>query len=129
MATFSLLVISAPSASQNAHSALRFAQMLAKSEHVLTGVFFYFDGVHNANKLQMSMADEKALYSAWCDLAEQLACPLLVCVSAANKRGVLSQTDAIENDLSQFTLDKPFESVGLGEFSALLHQSDRLIQF
>jgi tRNA 2-thiouridine synthesizing protein D len=129
MATISLLVMSAPVASQNAQTALRFAQTVANSEHSLAGIFFYLDGVHNANSLQLNASDEAALYLNWCKLAELNHCPLLVCVTAATKRGILSEVDARDNDLSQFTLKHPFQSVGLGELSELIHTSDRLVQF
>ena len=129
MATISLLVMSAPGASQNVQSALRFAQTVAQSEHQLKGIFFYADGVLNANFLQVFPADEQAIYSAWTSLATQYQCPLLVCVTAASKRGVLSQTDASDNDLKQFSLQAPFEAVGLGELAELFHSSDKVIQF
>ena len=121
--------MSAPGASQNAESALRFAQTVAQSEHQLNGIFFYADGVHNANFLQVSPADEQAIYTQWTTLATQNQCPLLVCVTAASKRGVLSQTDAHDNDLNQFSLQAPFEAVGLGELAELFHSSDKVIQF
>lgn len=129
MATISLLVMSAPAASQNAHSAVRFAKTVAQSEHQLNGIFFYSDGVHNANHLQLNPADEQAIYTAWAELATEYACPLLVCVTAASKRGVISQTDANDNDLNQFSLQAPFQAVGLGEMAELFHTSDRVIQF
>ncbi|MGO4892839.1 sulfurtransferase complex subunit TusD [Flavobacterium sp. W21_SRS_FM6] len=129
MATISLLITSAPLMSQSAHSALRFAQTVVQSEHTLQGVFFYSEGVHNANGLQLTPSDEYRLYAAWCELALQHGCPLLVCVTAATKRGILSIKDAKENDLNHTTLEAPFQSVGLGELSELIHSSDRLIQF
>ena len=129
MATISLLVMSAPAASQNTQSALRFAQTVAQSEHQLNGVFFYADGVHNGNHLQVNPADEQSVYAGWAQLASQHDCPLLVCVTAASKRGVLSQTDAQDNDLNQFNLQAPFQAVGLGELAELFHNSDRVIQF
>jgi tRNA 2-thiouridine synthesizing protein D len=129
MANISLLVMSAPTASQNAQSALRFAQTVAKSEHNLSGIFFYLEGVYNANCLQINVADETSLFASWCALAEDYSCPLLVCVTAASKRGILSEVDAQDNDIHHFNLKLPFQSVGLGEFAKLLHASDRLIQF
>ncbi|KXI28948.1 sulfurtransferase complex subunit TusD [Paraglaciecola hydrolytica] len=129
MANIGILVMSSPSASQNASSALRLAQTIATSEHNLLGVFFYQDGVHNANQLQVSASNELNLYAAWTQLATIHACPLLVCVTAASKRGVLSQLDASENDSEHFNLSAPFQSVGLGELAQLIRNSDRLVQF
>jgi tRNA 2-thiouridine synthesizing protein D len=129
MANISILITSAPAAAQNAHSALRFAQTVQASEHQLQGIFFYQDGVLNASNLLITASDEFNLYQAWVDLAQQHNCPLLVCVTAATKRGVLSQLDAQENDKTNFNLSAPFESVGLGELAVLMRDSDRLVQF
>ena len=129
MANISILITSAPTASQNAYSALRFAQTVHSSEHKLLGIFFYQDGVLNASGLQTYASDEFNLYQAWVDLARQHNCPLLVCVTAAGKRGVLSQFDAQENDQVNFNLSEPFQSVGLGDLAILMRDSDRLVQF
>ncbi|WP_340678004.1 sulfurtransferase complex subunit TusD [Paraglaciecola sp.] len=129
MANISILITSAPSSSQHVHSALRFAQTVQASEHKLLGIFFYHDGVLNANELQTTASDEFNLYQAWVDLAQQHHCPLLVCVTAASKRGVLSQLDAQENDKVNFNLAPPFQSVGLGDLAQLMCDSDRLLQF
>jgi tRNA 2-thiouridine synthesizing protein D len=129
MANIGILVTSSPTATQNILSALRMAQTIVSSEHKLLGVFFYQEGIHNANRLQIISSDEVDLYTAWTQLANMHACPLMVCVTAAGKRGVLSQVDATENDKEHFNLTTPFQSVGLGDLAELMSNSDRLLQF
>lgn len=129
MARVSILVMSSPIDSQNASSALRFARTVLASEHELAGVFFYQQGVQNANSFSIQSSDEYGIYTAWSELSHSNHCPLLVCVSAATQRGVISAQDAADNDLAHFNLTAPFESVGLGDLAALLHNSDRLVQF
>jgi tRNA 2-thiouridine synthesizing protein D len=129
MARFSLLITSAPHINDKGLSAYRFAQTVLNSEHQLQGVFFYQDGVHHANALQISPSSDFDLYQAWTSLAKTHQCPLLVCVTAATKRGVLSARDAADHDKIAVNLADPFQALGLGELAVLLSQSDRLVQF
>ncbi len=129
MSSFTLLVTSAPYSSQNAYSAYRFALAAVKNQHQVKGVFFYQDGTLNASNLQTLPTDEFNLLTAWQSLANDHQIPLQVCVSAASRRGITSAEDAAESDNGHFSLQAPFESVGLGELAQLLMSSDRMIQF
>ena len=125
MKTFLLLVTSSPTASANCWSALAFAQAAAQEHKVI--VFFYGEGIHNANSFMQPPGDELNHYSAWQQLADQHQVQLLVCATAAIKRGVITAEDAeIEN---VFNLKAPFEAGGLAEFSQLSQTSDHLVQF
>ena len=68
-------------------------------------------------------------YAAWVELGTQFAIPLNVCVTAANRRGVINKQDAIENSQQGFNLAEPFAEVGLGSLVELMQVSDRVIQF
>lgn len=129
MASFTLLVTSAPFSQQSAYSAYRFALAAAQSNHKVLGVFFYQSGTLAGNDLQITPTNEFDLFQAWKDLSRDYQIPLMVCVSAASKRGVISQEDATEADKKHISLSYPFESVGLGELASLINNSDRLIQF
>jgi tRNA 2-thiouridine synthesizing protein D len=129
MASFSILVTSSPYSSQNAYSAYRFAQAIVNSSHTLAGVFFYCDGTHNANRLSAFPSDEFNLAQSWAALKIQYQVPLLLCVTAALKRGVINEQDAKELDLDSHNLHAAFDSIGLGEFAMLQDQTDRLVQF
>jgi tRNA 2-thiouridine synthesizing protein D len=129
MACFTLLVTSAPFSQQNAYSAYRFALAAVQSQHSINGIFFYQSGALNGSSLQITPSDEFGLYAAWIKISKQYQVPLMVCVSAAIKRGVTTAEDAQESDNPHFSLTAPFESVGLGELALLISGSDRLIQF
>ena len=129
MSSFTLLVTSAPFSQQNAYSAYRFALAAVKSKHSINGIFFYQSGTLNGSSLQITPSDEFDLYAAWEKLANDYQVPLMVCVSAASKRGITTAEDAQDSDNSHFSLSTPFESVGLGELAILISSSDRLIQF
>jgi tRNA 2-thiouridine synthesizing protein D len=129
MACFTILVTSAPFSEQSAYSAYRFALAAVQGHHSINGIFFYQAGTLNANALQITPSDEFNLYQAWSELNLNFQVPLMACVSAANKRGVTSILDAQESDQIHFSLQAPFESVGLGELATLISSSDRLVQF
>lgn len=129
MSTFTILVTSAPFETQSAYTALRFSEAALQSGHHINGIFFYQAGVLNSNQFQAGHSDELNLYSRWCKLHQQYATPLQVCVTAANRRGIINQQDAQDLDQPHFNLSAPFEEVGLGELVGLLDQAERMIQF
>ena len=129
MPSFTLLVTTAPFSQQNAYSAYRFALAAVQSKHRVNGIFFYQSGALNGSSLQITPSDEFDLYTAWVKLSQQYQVPIMVCVSAASKRGITTAEDARESDNANFSLTAPFESVGLGELAILISNSDRLIQF
>jgi tRNA 2-thiouridine synthesizing protein D len=129
MASFSLLITKAAFDQQDAYSAYRFALSVIKLGHQLKGIFFYQSGVHNSNAFQSGHSDELNLYNCWQTLAEEHDIPLLVCVTAANRRGIINQEDATDLDIEHFNLAAPFTEVGLGDLVELMNDSDRLIQF
>ncbi|NDL64512.1 sulfurtransferase complex subunit TusD [Enterobacteriales bacterium SAP-6] len=104
---------------QQASSALQFAQALLAAGHRIISVFFYQDGVYNANRLTSPAGDEVDIVRAWRQLGADHQVPLDVCVSAALRRGV---TDA-GNLQPGFTLS------GLGALAQAALECDRFIQF
>ena len=129
MATLSLLVTHAPFEQQYAFSAYRFVCAALNLGHDIKGIFFYQGGVQNANRFQSGHSDEFDLYTAWAELSIQHSIPLNVCVTAANRRGVINEQDASDNSQEGFNLAAPFIEVGLGDLVELMQISDRVIQF
>lgn len=129
MASFSLLITKAAFDQQDAYSAYRFAVSALKLQHGIQGIFFYQAGVHNSNAFQTGHSDELNLHQKWVTLAKTHDIPLLVCVTAANRRGIINQQDALDLDIKHFNLSAPFTEVGLGELVELLNTSDRVLQF
>lgn len=126
---FSLAVYSAPHSSQAAASALRFARALLAQGHQLYRVFFYCDGVHNASALAAPPQDEADLVSAWQTLQRQHQLDLVVCIAAAQRRGVLNESEAARWEKPAANLATGFELAGLGQLADAAVNSDRLITF
>ncbi|WP_044104493.1 sulfurtransferase complex subunit TusD [secondary endosymbiont of Ctenarytaina eucalypti] len=123
------MVTGPPFGNQRASSALQFALALLACGHCLNTVFFYQEGVTNANRLTAPASDEMDLVRAWCDLAHRYRVGLHVCAAAALRRGV---TDALQASLLKCgsdNLQPGFELSGLGTLAQAVLGCDRFIQF
>lgn len=126
---FSLAVYSAPHSSQSAASALRFARALLTQGHHLYRVFFYCSGVHNGSALAAPPQDETDLVSEWQALQREHNLDLVICIAAAQRRGILSEKESQRLEKPAGNLAEGFELAGLGQLADAAANSDRLITF
>lgn len=123
MTTFALIV-STPPTDNKTYTALKFAQTVVAQGHTISGVFFYQDGVMNANQLVQTPSDELNLMTAWQEFHKQTDTPLHLCITAAERRGL---TDSLDNDqVPNIALN--FTISGLGELVVLTSQADKVVQ-
>ncbi|KUJ84675.1 sulfurtransferase complex subunit TusD [Microbulbifer flavimaris] len=126
---FSLVVYSAPHAGEAAASALRFARAVVDQGHELYRVFFYADGVHHGSALAAPPQDEQDLLTPWQELRQANDVDLVVCIAAAQRRGVLSHSEAERLERPAANLADGFELGGLGQLADATAQSDRVVTF
>ncbi|MDA7746941.1 sulfurtransferase complex subunit TusD [Psychromonas sp.] len=126
---FTILVTSNPASKQSNATAYQFCHAALKAGHLISGVFFYLDGVLTASNLVSPATDEINLPSLWAELAYQYDFPLEVCVSASLRRGIINEQEAEQLDLAHFNLKTPFVLSGLGQLAELSANCDRLMQF
>ncbi|WP_248464700.1 sulfurtransferase complex subunit TusD [Pectobacterium versatile] len=129
MLSYCLLVTGPAYGTQQASSALQFAQALLAEGHRLKSVFFYREGVLNANQLTSPANDEFDLVRAWQQLGEMHQVALNVCVAAALRRGVTDAQQATQLNLAGANLQPDFVLSGLGELAQSVLTCDRVIQF
>ncbi|MFJ5340242.1 sulfurtransferase complex subunit TusD [Pectobacterium sp. CHL-2024] len=129
MLSYCLLVTGPAYGTQQASSALQFAQALLAEGHRLKSVFFYREGVLNANQLTSPANDEFDLVRAWQQLGETHQVTLNVCVAAALRRGVTDAQQATQLNLAGANLQPGFALSGLGELAQSVLTCDRVIQF
>lgn len=127
--TFALLVTGPAFGSEHSLRALKFAQAVIDEGHTILGVFFYQDGVLNANQLISPATDELNLHIAWKLFAKKNNISLHICVSAAQRRGILDQILSEQSGLTQFNSDESFAMSGLGQLGELLLTATRVVQF
>lgn len=114
---FTIIVNDAPYQSQSADTACKFAHALLDEGHELTQVFFYFDGVWNALADAEPPQDDRHVVDNWSKLALKNELELIVCSTAAMRRGVSEPLAA------GFRLDT------LGRLTEAVTMSDRVITF
>ena len=129
MLNYSILVTSPPYDNDAGSSALSFIQHAIAQGHSVDHVFFYQQGIYHANSYIAPPNDEINLHDAWCVLHRQYEVRLLVCITAALKRGVTDVSHGAEHDITGSNLRAPFEQAGLGEFFSSLHACDHVVQF
>ncbi|AOR62665.1 sulfurtransferase complex subunit TusD [Pectobacterium wasabiae] len=129
MLSYCLLVTGPAYGTQQASSALQFAQALLAEGHRLKSVFFYREGVLNANQLTSPANDEFDLVRGWQQLGATHQVALNVCVAAALRRGVADAQQAAQLRLVGANLQPGFILSGLGELAQSVLTCDRVIQF
>ncbi|CFQ37801.1 MULTISPECIES: sulfurtransferase complex subunit TusD [Yersinia] len=126
---YCLMVTGPAYGTQQASSAYQFAQALINSGHHLVSIFFYREGVLNANQLTAPASDEFDLVRAWQQLATEHGVLLNVCVAAALRRGVTDQHEAEQLNLAAANLQPGFTLSGLGSLAEAALTCDRMVQF
>ncbi|PLR35802.1 sulfurtransferase complex subunit TusD [Chimaeribacter californicus] len=129
MLRYALLVTGPAYGTQQASAAWQFAQALVAEGHRLESVFFYREGVLNANQLTAPAGDEFDLVRAWQRLGAEHQVALNVCVAAALRRGVTDEHEAQQLSLGQANLQAGFTLSGLGALAEAALSCDRLVQF
>ncbi len=115
---FGILVNEGPFTHQASDTAYRFTKAALEKGHQVLRVFFYYDGVNNANKLSAPQADDRNLVKLWGALGKEHGIELIVCVAAALRRGIKDEL-----------LADGFEISGLGQLIELAMAADRTVVF
>lgn len=115
---FGIMVNEGPFTHQASDSAYHFTKAAIEKGHTVMRVFFYYDGVNNANKLSKPQSDDRNLVKLWGDLAAEHGLDLVVCIAASLRRGILEEN-----------LADGFRISGLGQLIELGIAADRVVTF
>ena len=126
---FAIQVNASPNQSNSGYSAYQFIQAALAQGHDVFRVFFYHEGIYHAFKHNMPPDDEIQLTSHWSDLAQQHTIDLVVCVSAAQRRGLLYTDEAQRRGKQDDDLATGFRIGGLGLWVEALLEADRVLVF
>ena len=113
-----ILINEGPFTHQASDSAYRFVQAALVRGHDISRVFFYNDGVYNANRFSSPQSDDRNLVKLWSELAKERGIDLVVCVAAALRRGI-----------NEDVLQDGFRISGLGQLVEAGIQNDRMVVF
>jgi tRNA 2-thiouridine synthesizing protein D len=126
---FTIQVSEGPYTHQASDSAYQFAKAALEKGHEIFRVFFYHDGVNNATRLTTPPQDDRNVVNRWSELAEKHNVDLVVCVAAAQRRGIADADEAKRNGKDADNIAPGFRISGLGQLIEGGIQSDRLVVF
>jgi tRNA 2-thiouridine synthesizing protein D len=126
---FGILVNEGPYTHQASDTAYHFVEAALRGGHEIVRVFFYHDGVNNGTRLSVPPQDDRNISERWSALAEQHGVELILCVAAAQRRGMLDEDEAKRAGKDTNNIAPGFAISGLGQLIDAGIQADRLVVF
>ncbi len=126
---FGILINEGPYTHQASDTAYNFTKAALEKGHEIFRVFFYNDGVNNGTRLGVPPQDDRNITNLWSELGEKYDLDLVVCVAAAQRRGILDPDEAKRHGKNADNIAPGFRISGLGQVIEAGIQSDRLVVF
>jgi tRNA 2-thiouridine synthesizing protein D len=126
---FSIMVNEGPYTHQASDTAFNFTKAALEAGHEIFRIFFYHDGVNNGTRMTIPPQDDRHVVNRWSELAEQHGLDMVVCVAAAQRRGILDADEAKRNAKDGDNIAPGFRISGLGQLIEAGIQADRLLVF
>ena len=126
---FSIMVNEGPYTHQAADTAYNFTKAALEAGHSIFRVFFYHDGVNNGTRMTTPPQDDRNVVNRWSELAKEHDLDMVVCVAAAQRRGIVDADEAKRNGKDGDNIAEGFRISGLGQLIEAGIQSDRLMEF
>jgi tRNA 2-thiouridine synthesizing protein D len=123
------MVNEGPYQHQSADSAYQFTKAALDKGHEISRVFFYHDGVNNGTRYAVPPQDDRNITQLWSELSKKHNLDLVVCVAAAQRRGILDADEAKRHGKSGDNIADGFRISGLGQLIEAGIQADRLVVF
>ncbi len=126
---FTIQVNTGPYTHQASDTAYQFTRAALEAGHEIYRVFFYHDGVNNGTSYSVPPQDDRNLQQLWSNLAEQHDLDMIVCVAAAQRRGIMDEGESKKHGKGSPNIAPGFQISGLGQLIEGGVQSDRLLVF
>ena len=126
---FGILVNEGPYTHQASDTAYQFAKAALEKGHEIVRVFFYHDGVNNGTRLTTPPQDDRQITNRWTELAEKHGLDMVVCVAAAQRRGIVDADEAKRHGKDADNIAPGFHISGLGQLIEAGILADRLVAF
>lgn len=110
-------------------TAINYVKAAVEAGHDIFRVFFYHDGVNNGTNFATPPQDDMNIQKTWSELAAAHDIDLVVCVAAAQRRGIVDEGEMTRNKKSGQNIMDGFRISGLGQLIEAGIESDRLITF
>jgi tRNA 2-thiouridine synthesizing protein D len=116
---FAIQINSAPWGGEGCDTASQFIRAALRRGHEIVRVFFYYEGAYNGLRQAMPAGDEAPPAGRWSRLAAEQGVDLVICISAAQRRGVPEGVGLAEG----------FRVGGLGLWVEACLKADRFLSF
>lgn len=126
---FAIMVSEGPYTHQAADTAYQFTKAALEQGHEVMRVFFYHDGVNNGTRMTTPPQDDRHIVNRWSELAQSHDLDLVVCVAAAQRRGIVDADEAKRNSKDGDNIAPGFRISGLGQLIEMGIEADRLMVF
>ncbi len=126
---FGILVNEGPYQHQASDTAFNFTKAALDKGHEIVRVFFYHDGVNNGTRLTTPPQDDRNIVNRWGELAKEYELDLVVCVAAAQRRGIVDADEAKRHGKDADNIAEGFHISGLGQLIEMGIKADRVMAF
>lgn len=126
---YAIQINAGPYATNAGLDAYCFIQAALQAGHQILRVFFYKDGIYHAFRHAIPPDDELKLTHNWSRLAIEQQIDLVVCISAAQRRGLLCSDEAKRHGKQDDDLAEGFRIAGLGQWLEATLHADRCLVF
>jgi tRNA 2-thiouridine synthesizing protein D len=126
---YGILVNEGPYQHQASDTAYQFAKAALEKGHEIFRVFFYHDGVNNGTRFGVPPQDDRNITVRWTEMAEQHGVDMVICIAAAQRRGLLDEGEARRQGKDGNNIAPGFRISGLGQLIEAGIQCDRLVVF
>ncbi len=126
---FGILISEGPYTHQASDTAYHFVKSALEAGHEVPRVFFYHDGVNVGTRLSVPPQDERNIQQQWSALAKDHGVDLVICIAAAQRRGMLDANEAERQGKDADNIAEGFRISGLGQLIEMGIETDRLMTF
>jgi len=126
---FVLQINEGPYQHQASDTAYQFAKAALATGHEVMRVFFFHDGVNNGSRLTTPPQDDRNIVQRWSEMAQQHGVDLVLCIAAAQRRGVVDTDGKQRLEKDADNLAPGFRISGLGQLIEGIVLADRLMVF
>ena len=126
---YSIQINASPYQSNSGETAYQFIKSALDMGHEIIRVFFYQEGIYHAFRYATPPDDEVQIVTRWSTLAREYDIDLVVCISAAQRRGLLEANEARRQGKMDNDVAGGFRIAGLGLWVEAMLEADRFIEF
>lgn len=126
---YAIQINEGPYQHQATDTAYHFTKAALEKGHEISRIFLYHDGVNNSTRITTPPQDDRHIVNRWAELAEAHKLDMVVCVAAAQRRGVVDDGEAERNGKDATNIHPAFRISGLGQLIEAAIESDRLMVF